>query len=63
MISWWEKLFTPSTPFLMTPNSGESIGLAALRIIESVKKSGVLTSRIRHRVEDAGGIGDAHLLL
>jgi len=29
----WEKPFTPSTPFLMTPNSGESIGLAALRII------------------------------
>jgi hypothetical protein len=32
MIGQWEKLFTPSTPFLMTPSSGESIGLAALRI-------------------------------
>ena len=29
MIGQWEKLFTPSTPFLMTPSSGESIGLAA----------------------------------
>ena len=33
MIGQWEKLFTPSTPFLMTPSSGESIGLAALRIM------------------------------
>ena len=24
MIGQWEKLFTPSTPFLMTPSSGES---------------------------------------
>jgi hypothetical protein len=31
MIGQWENLFTPSTPFLMTPSSGESIGLAALR--------------------------------
>jgi hypothetical protein len=30
MIGQWQKLFTPSTPFLMTPSSGESIGLAAL---------------------------------
>jgi hypothetical protein len=34
MIGQWEKLFTPSTPFLMRPSSGESIGLAALRIME-----------------------------
>jgi hypothetical protein len=34
MIGQWEKLFTPSTPFLMTPISGESIGLAALRIMQ-----------------------------
>src|ERR1700736_3694216 len=34
MIGQWEKLFTPSTPFLMTPSSGESIGLAALRIMQ-----------------------------
>jgi hypothetical protein len=34
MIGQWEKLFTPSTPFLMTPGSGESIGLAALRIMQ-----------------------------
>ena len=33
MIGQWEKLFTPSTPFLMTPSSGESIGLAASRIM------------------------------
>src|SRR6516225_5678261 len=33
MIGQWEKPFTPSTPFLMTPSSGESIGLAALRIM------------------------------
>jgi hypothetical protein len=26
MIGQWEKLFTPSTPFLMTPSSGESLG-------------------------------------
>jgi hypothetical protein len=36
MIGQWEKLFTPSTPFLMTPSSGESIGLAALRYNASV---------------------------
>jgi hypothetical protein len=29
MIGQWEKLFTPSTPFLMTPSSGESIELAS----------------------------------
>jgi len=34
MIGQWEKAFTPSTPFLMTPSSGESIGLAALRIMQ-----------------------------
>ncbi len=34
MIGQWEKLFTPSTPFLMTLSSGESIGLAALRIMQ-----------------------------
>src|SRR5271166_1951525 len=34
MIGQWEKRFTPSTPFLMTPSSGESIGLAALRIMQ-----------------------------
>ena len=34
MIGQWEKLFTPSTPFLMTPSSGEWIGLAALRIMQ-----------------------------
>ncbi len=28
MIGQWEKLFTPSTPFLMTPSSGESTRLA-----------------------------------
>jgi hypothetical protein len=33
MVGQWEKLFTPSTPFLMTPSSGESIGLAGLRIM------------------------------
>jgi hypothetical protein len=33
VIGQWEKLFTPSTPFQMTPSSGESIGLTALRIM------------------------------
>ena len=34
MIGEWEKLSTPWTSFLMTPSSGESIGLAALRIMQ-----------------------------
>ena len=34
MIGQWEKLFTSSTPFLMTPSSGESIELAALGIMQ-----------------------------
>jgi hypothetical protein len=36
MIGQWEKRFTPSTPFLMTPSSGESVGWAALPIIARV---------------------------
>jgi hypothetical protein len=39
MIGQWQKRFTPSTPFLMTPNCGESNGLAALRIVQVFQAS------------------------
>jgi len=53
MIGQWEKLFTPSTPFLMTPSSGESTRLAqALFWGEygetfNVERSGVLEEGVK----------------